>query len=79
MTEENEDGWRCMACQEGNCNQCTDIVLFVMGSDLICECTAKGHSGEPRDKQILDPETGTVHAPGLTVDIDGTVTRTGEG
>lgn len=29
---------------------------------------------EPRDAQILDPETGTVHLPHGTVDIDGNVT-----
>ena len=29
---------------------------------------------EARDRQILDPETGTVHMPHGTVDIDGNVT-----
>lgn len=31
--------------------------------------------GEPRDKQILDPDTGEVYAPGLKVKEDGTVER----
>lgn len=30
-------------------------------------------SGEPRDKQILDPVTGDVHAPGLVIKRDGSI------
>ena len=78
MVPEDVVGWVCKACQEGDCNRCVDIVLIAIGRKTICKCTTEGHSGEPRDKQILDPETGTVHAPGLTVDEDGTITRTGE-
>lgn len=42
--------------------------------ETICECTKASHSVEPNDAQIRDPETGTVYAPGLEVDIDGKVT-----
>lgn len=34
-------------------------------------------SVEPNTQQILDPETGAVHAPGLTVTQDGEVIRRG--
>jgi hypothetical protein len=49
---------------------------MVYTDETICRCRKQGHSGEPRDQQILDPETGTVHAPGLQVSIEGEVKRT---
>lgn len=65
----------CSNCQAGNCEQCVDVTRILLGrAGLICQCTRRGHSGEPRDKQIADPETGAVHAPGLAVQQDGTVT-----
>lgn len=65
----------CTACGLGNCNECVDIMRAVYSKSDICECTKASHSGEPRDKQILDPDTGAVHAPDLVVDQDGTVEK----
>lgn len=69
------DTFVCTKCKAGECNGCIDILRSLYSERLICHCKAAGHSGEPNEKQILDPETGTVHAPGLTVSIDGEVTR----
>jgi hypothetical protein len=63
----------CSNCHAGNCEQCVDVIHILLGQPCICQCTRRGHSGEPRDKQIADPETGAVYAPGLTVQQDGTV------
>lgn len=71
--KEVKEKWICVACDLGQCERCTDIVLIVMELETICDCTLIGHSVEPRDVQILDPETGTVFAPGLTVDEGGKV------
>jgi hypothetical protein len=68
----------CENCRMGACEVCIDVSLILAGREGFCQCKRKGHDGEPRDKQILDPETGTVHAPGLTVDIDGKVTFHGK-
>jgi len=66
----------CPPCHNGRCDNCVDVARFLLGfEDRLCECTKKGHDGEPLDQQILDPSTGTVYAPGLKVDIDGKVTR----
>lgn len=65
---------QCPACKRNECETCVNILL---GKDDICTCTKKFHTdGEPNRAQILDPDTGVVHAPGLTVDPDGTVQRT---
>lgn len=69
----------CTHCQEGNCDSCIDIgrVMMVRVADFvpICKCKTPGHDGEPVDQQVKDPFTGTVHAPGLEVSEDGTVTK----
>lgn len=65
----------CTYCKAGNCAECIDIARIGLNMDAVCDCTAKGHSGEPNDAQILDPETGTVYAPGLTVTQEGKVER----
>jgi hypothetical protein len=65
----------CKACEVGNCVECIDVLRMVYTNKTICECIRQNHSGEPRDQQILDPESGTVFAPGLKVTIDGTVER----
>jgi hypothetical protein len=65
----------CKQCEEGRCEECVDVLRAIYSNNLICKCTRRGHAGEPRDKQIMDPETGTVYAPGLEVSIDGEVKR----
>lgn len=64
----------CTNCQNGDCMICVDVLRMVYTSVTICQCTRQGHSGEATDKQIQDPETGAVYAPGLTVEADGSVT-----
>ena len=72
----NKRHMTCTNCSLGNCNNCVDVTRYLAGFTMpICQCSRKGHNGEPRDQQILDPETGTVYAPGLEVDIDGKVTK----
>lgn len=67
----------CPACKRGDCHDCINISLIFAGRNEICQCIKKDHNaGEPNRKQILDPVTGTVHAPGLTVDMEGEVVRT---
>lgn len=63
----------CSNCRNGNCEGCVDVLRSVYTDDKLCDCRRKNHTGEPMSQQILDPETGTVHAPGLTVDSDGKV------
>ena len=68
----------CPRCHEGKCDECVDVGRFLAGFEKpICQCIRKNHAGEPADQQILDPETGAVHAPGLVVKADGTVTQLG--
>jgi hypothetical protein len=64
----------CPNCKAGKCNECVDILRLVYSKKRICECTKKGHSGEPRDQQIRDPFDGKIYAPGLTVGEGGEVT-----
>lgn len=66
----------CSACHEGECEDCVDVSRTRTGvfSKTICQCQRKGHNIEAPSTQILDPESGTVFAPGLQVSIDGTVT-----
>lgn len=63
----------CHLCQKGRCDKCIDIINVILDRKLVCKCTRRDHSGEPRDKQILDPTTGEVFAPGLKVTEDGEV------
>ena len=65
----------CSNCKAGRCEECVDILRILYTDKMICECTRKNHNGEPRDQQILDPESGTVYGPGLTVSEDGEVKR----
>lgn len=65
----------CPRCKEGKCNECIDVSLVLAGRPLICQCTRKGHDGEPRDRQVLDPiGEATVVGPGMMIDLDGSVT-----
>jgi hypothetical protein len=65
----------CSHCQAGKCEECVDVLRVVFALDTLCECTRKGHSGEPVDQQVADPFTGAVHAPDLVVTADGDVER----
>lgn len=65
----------CPRCKAGMCRECVDVLRSIYTDEMICTCKRPDHSGEPILVQVLDPFTGTVHAPGLTVDIDGEVRR----
>lgn len=65
----------CSFCRNGVCDRCIDVVRALFSQESVCKCKKQGHMGEPLGKQILDPETGTVHAPGLVVTNDGQVFR----
>lgn len=71
-------GWVCEHCQLGVCEQCIDVQRVLFGATvMLCDCKRKDHSGEPADKQITDPETGTVWGPGLRVTQEGEIIRGG--
>lgn len=75
-----DKGWVCTHCKAGRCNQCTDILRAAIGlEDTLCRCKKKDHAGEARDRQIRDPETGTVYGPGLRVTQEGEVLDGGHG
>ena len=63
----------CYFCLRNECTYCIDIMRWCQDRPLICNCKQVGHSGEPRDKQILDPTTGEIFAPGLKVTKEGKV------
>lgn len=63
----------CEECKFGACANCVDVLRMVYSDITICQCKRSGHSGDPTDNQIVDPFTGSVHAPGLTVSRDGKV------
>lgn len=63
----------CKPCKDGSCGSCVDILRSVYTDKMICQCDRRGHDGEPINNQILDPETGTVYAPGLEVSANGEV------
>lgn len=63
----------CVPCRRGDCTECVDVLRSVYTDVMVCQCTRENHDGEPVRQQILDPETGTVYAPGLEVTIDGEV------
>lgn len=65
----------CSHCVGNDCKQCTDIMRVVFDLSEICNCRRPDHGGEPMNKQIKDPETGTVYGPGLSVTKDGEVKR----
>lgn len=65
----------CSECVRDCCELCVNVSLILLGRNEICECKKQGHNGEPRDQQVLDPETGAVHAPGLTITEEGEVQR----
>jgi len=70
------DPFVCEGCQYGVCERCIDVLRSIYSKELICKCKRKNHMGEPRDQQILDPETNAVHAPGMIIHEDGEVERT---
>jgi hypothetical protein len=55
--------------------RCVDVVRVAFDMKPLCTCTAKDHGGEPAAKQIEDPFTGDVHAPGMVIKKDGEVER----
>lgn len=63
----------CPSCKRGECTNCPDVLLAALGRSVGCTCTRANHSGEPNQQQIMDPETGTVHAPGLEVGNNGQI------
>lgn len=63
----------CTNCTDGKCEECVDILRMVYTDETICRCRKRGHAGEPRDSQVLDPETGDVIGPGLKVGLNGEV------
>lgn len=63
----------CTECKNDNCIRCIDVARVVFKMEEICKCRRQNHRGEPRDRQIKDPFTGAVHAPGLRVTKDGEV------
>lgn len=65
----------CANCKLGVCEKCVDVLRAVYTDEMICQCKRRNHSGEAVEKQVVDPFTGTVHAPGLTVTVDGEVKR----
>lgn len=66
----------CMSCQRDDCGNCVDVIRAIAGfMEELCNCKRKKHSTEPNTQQILDPDTGTVYAPGLHVTQEGTVVR----
>jgi len=68
--------FQCTNCKEGACGACIDMMrVIILKLDPICFCKRKGHSGEARDNQIVDPENGTVYGPGLRVTQEGEVIR----
>lgn len=68
----------CSNCHAGKCDKCIDVTRFLAGFEVpICMCKRQNHSGEPINNQILDPETKTVYGLGISVDVNGKVTRYG--
>lgn len=67
----------CISCREDNCDRCIDRIRAIYSSEMVCTCERQMHvmrrDGEAILNQIKDPETGTVYAPGLSIDTDGTV------
>jgi hypothetical protein len=62
----------CPSCKQDKCTECVDVLRSVFTDTTICQCRRQGHAGEPRDRQIADPETGTVYTPDGKVEISGT-------
>lgn len=67
----------CSSCVSGLCENCVDRLRLVYSDNPICSCRKGGHedavTGEPRRQQILDPETNSIHTPGLVISPDGDV------
>jgi hypothetical protein len=74
-----DSNYVCSNCKGGACEVCVDGLRVYFTEVTICRCKKKDHEdkmrGEPRLNQIADPFDGSVHAPGLVVTEDGTVTR----
>ncbi len=71
--KDKDKNWTCVQCQDKLCMACVDIIRMTYTDVKICRCKLKGHNTEAFTQQVLDPETNTVHAPGLTVGEDGSV------
>lgn len=63
----------CTNCKNKECGACIDVARAVISDVTICNCKRSGHSGDPAEKQIADPFTGDIHAPGLVVTKEGEV------
>lgn len=63
----------CVPCLEGRCQDCVDVIHVVLDMPLICKCTRANHSGDPTNRQIVDPEDGTVYGPCARIEVDGKV------
>jgi hypothetical protein len=69
-------GTVCKNCQDGQCSRCVDVPRAAAGyTDELCNCRRQGHDGEPVYRQVKDPETETVYAPGVHILKSGTVVR----
>lgn len=64
---------QCPNCKKGKCQKCVDVSLVLAGRDQVCTCTKQGHDGEPRDRQVQDPFTGSIVGPAAIIHSDGTV------
>lgn len=65
--------WSCDMCRLGSCENCIDVLRMMVFDQAICMCKKPNHQGEAVYKQIVDPETETVHAPHATVTSEGEV------
>lgn len=63
----------CKNCQDGNCQNCVDVLRSVYSEELICQCTRKNHGGEAINNQIKDPVSGDVYGPAATITEGGEV------
>lgn len=70
-------GYICASCRADTCNDCIDVLRAIFGGEPLCRCKRAHHSGEPTDRQVTDPETGTVWGPGLRVTAEGEVLNGG--
>jgi hypothetical protein len=67
----NEKLFDCPSCRGGNCSNCVDRIMVLLGRPTTCTCGRSGHddaiTGEPRSNQVEDPFTGDIHGPGATI------------
>lgn len=69
----------CHNCKASNCRHCVDVPRVALGlydtNGPLCFCRKAMHGGEAVTRQVVDPETGTVYGPALSVTIDGEVSK----